>query len=89
VAFSAGGDADVNPHETGVIGDGLVIAATRILGRAAASVRSSCPARKRRGFLFGLGTLVRFASRLAELHFVVRLGRHAQHALGNLPCHVV
>jgi hypothetical protein len=26
-----------------VIGDGLVIAATRIFGRAAASVRSSCP----------------------------------------------
>jgi hypothetical protein len=26
----------VNPHETGVIGDGLVIAATRFLGRAAA-----------------------------------------------------
>jgi hypothetical protein len=26
----------VNPRETGVIGDGLVIAATRILGRAAA-----------------------------------------------------
>jgi hypothetical protein len=43
VAFSAGGDGVVNPHETGVIGDGLV------LGRAAASVRSSCPARKRRG----------------------------------------
>jgi hypothetical protein len=29
VAFSAGGDGGVNPHETGVIGDGLVIAATK------------------------------------------------------------
>src|SRR6266478_4280547 len=49
VAFSAGGDGVVNPHEPGVIDDGLVIAATRFLGRAAASVRSSCPARKRQG----------------------------------------
>jgi hypothetical protein len=49
VAFSAGGDGVVNPHEPGVIGDGLVIAATRFSARAAASVRSSCPARKRRG----------------------------------------
>jgi hypothetical protein len=28
-AFLAGGDGVVNPHETGVIADGLVIAATR------------------------------------------------------------
>ena len=28
-----------------------------------------------RGFLFGLGTLVRFRSRLAELHFRMRLGQ--------------
>jgi hypothetical protein len=42
-ALLLGGDGVVNPHEPGVIDDGLVVAATRFLGRVAASVRSSWP----------------------------------------------
>ncbi len=37
----------------------------------------------RRGFLFDLGTLARFAPRLAELHFRVRLRRVGEHALNH------
>jgi len=37
VAFLAGGDGDRKPHETGVIGDGLVIAATRFSAAPAAT----------------------------------------------------
>jgi hypothetical protein len=40
VAFSAGGDAVVNPHEPGVIADGLVVA--RIM-RAAADALEATP----------------------------------------------